>query len=175
MLTTIKLKLKTKRFTNSPCKQFEKLKDPKIAEVFQSEVGGKFAALCILDSDIDTLANSLKERLLSIAEEVLVRQRKKIQPWVTNKVLDLCDQRRQLKQWKYTSTETGLEYRKVNREVRKKMKTTKEERTEEQCKNMEKGMMSGNSEEAHNTPRALTKTQQHRSAVETSWRKAQLL
>ena len=46
----------------------------------------------------------------------------KIQPWVTNEFLDLWDQRRQLKQQKYTSTEGGLECRKVNREVRKKMK-----------------------------------------------------
>ena len=36
----------------------------------------------------------------------------------------------------------------MNREVRKKMKTTKEELTEEQCKNTEKKMMSGNSKEA---------------------------
>ena len=40
--------------------RFEKLKDSKTAEVFQAKVGGKFAALCILDSDIDTLATSLK-------------------------------------------------------------------------------------------------------------------
>lgn len=36
---------------------------------------------------VDTLANSLV--LLSTAEEVLRRQRKKIQTWVTNKVLDV--------------------------------------------------------------------------------------
>ena len=37
-----------------------------------------FAALCVLDSDGDNLANSLKEGLLSTAEEVLARQRKNI-------------------------------------------------------------------------------------------------
>ena len=89
--------------------------------------------------------------LLSTAEEVLGRQRKKIQPWVTNEVLDLCNQRWQLKQQKCTSTEAGLEYRKLNREVRKKMKAAKEEWIEEQCKNIEKGMMSGNRREAYNT------------------------
>ena len=70
----------------SPHIRFElkKLKDPKIEEVFQARVGGKFAALYVLDSDVDTLANSLKEGPLSTAEEVLGRQRKKIQPWVTN-------------------------------------------------------------------------------------------
>ena len=61
------------------------------------------------------------------AEEVLGRQRKKIQPWVTIEVLDLCDQRQQLKQQKYASTEAGLEHRKVHREVRNKMKAAQGE------------------------------------------------
>ena len=73
--------------------------------------------LSSLYSDVGTIAS-----LISTAEEVLGKQRKKIQPWVTNEVLDLCDQRRQLKQQKYTNTETGLEHNQVNREVRKKMK-----------------------------------------------------
>ena len=34
-----------------------------------------------------------------------------IQPWVTNEVLDLCDQRRQLKQQQYTSAEARLQYK----------------------------------------------------------------
>ena len=90
----------------------------------------------------------LKGWLLSTAEDVPGRQKKKIQPWVTNKVLDLYDQRWQPGQQKYISTEAGLEHRKVNREVRKKMKAAKEE---EHCKNIEKGVISENSKEAYNT------------------------
>ena len=63
-------------------------------------------------------------------------------------VLNLC---RQLKQQRYTSTEAELGYRGVNREVRKKMKAAKKEWTEEQCRNIKKRMMSGNSKEANNT------------------------
>ena len=100
-------------------------------EVSQAKVGGKFAALCIFDSDVDTFANSLNEGLLSTAVEVIGRQGKMIQALVTNDVLDLCNRRWQLKQQKYTSTGAGLEYRKVNREVRKKMKAAKEEWIEE--------------------------------------------
>ena len=33
----------------------EKLEDPKIAEVLQAKEGGKFAALVVLDNDVDTL------------------------------------------------------------------------------------------------------------------------
>ena len=61
--------------------------------------------------------------------------------------------------------EAALEYRKVNRDVRQKMKAAKEEWTEEQCKDIEEGMMSGNSEKAYNTLKGLTKTQQHEPAV----------
>ena len=112
MLNTIKLKLKTKHSTKSPCIQFDlaKLKDPKMAEVFHAKVGGKFAAPCVLDSSEDTYANSLKEELLTTAEEVFGRQRKKIQPSVANEVLNLCNQGQQLKQQKRTSTEVGLIY-----------------------------------------------------------------
>ena len=108
----------------------------KFVEVFQAKVGGKFAALCVLESDVDIHA---KEALLSTAEDVLRIQKKNIQPWVSYEVLDLCDQRQQLKvkQQTYTGTEAGLEYRKVNGKVRKKMKAAKEELIEEQCKNIE--------------------------------------
>ena len=54
---------------------------------------------------------------------------------------------------------------KVNRDVRKKMKAVKKEWTEEQCKNIEKETMSGNSKEAYNTLKAPTKAQQVKSAV----------
>ena len=66
--------------------------------MFQVIVGEKFAVLCVLESSVDNLANSLKDVLLSTGEEVLGRQRTKIRQLVTNEVLDLCDQRRQLKQ-----------------------------------------------------------------------------
>ena len=62
-----------KHFTKSRCIRLdlEKLKNPNIAEVFPAKVGGKFAALSVLDSNVDSLANSLKEGLLSAAGEVL--------------------------------------------------------------------------------------------------------
>ena len=42
--------------------------------MFHAKVGGKLAALCILDSGIDTLVNSIKEGLLATAEGVLGKQ-----------------------------------------------------------------------------------------------------
>ena len=45
------------------------------------------------------------------------------------------------------------------------MKAAKEEWIAEQRKNLEKGMLSGDNKEVYNTLKALTKAQQHQSAV----------
>ena len=135
--------------------------------MFQAKVGGKFAVPCVLDSDIDTHANSLKEVLLATVEGVIGRQKTKIQPWVTNDVLDLCDQREQLKQ-KCTSTVAGLENRKVNGQIRRKMKAAKEEWIGEQWKSIERGMMLGTMPSML-SPRANSVSQQSsETAAETS-------
>ena len=110
--------------------------------MFQAKVGIKFAALCILDSDVDTLANNLEEELLSTAEEVRGRQGKKIQLNGSQQGSESVRPETALKQQKYTCTEAGLEYRNSKREVRKKMKAAKEEWIEKQCKNIGKGVMS---------------------------------
>ena len=102
------------------------------------------------------------------AEEVLGRQRKKIQPWVTIEVLDLCDQRQQLKQQKYASTEAGLEHRKVNREVGRKMKAAKEVWIEEPWKSIERGLMLGTKRLSLRLVRANSLSQQSsKAAAET--------
>ncbi|GFR98125.1 hypothetical protein ElyMa_004493600 [Elysia marginata] len=69
----------------------------------EAQIGGKFATLTFIDNDVDTMADSLKEVLVSTAEEVLGRKRRTIQPWVTNEVLDLCDKRRELRKRKFGS------------------------------------------------------------------------
>ena len=91
--------LKARRCPKSPRIIFdlEKLKDPEVAEIFQTHVGGKCAALSLLDSNVDTHASNIKEVPLTTAEVVLGRQRKKTQPWLTNVVLDLCDKRQELR------------------------------------------------------------------------------
>ena len=45
------------------------------------------------------------------------------------------------------------------------MKAAKEEWIEDQCKIIEKGMVSGNSKKAYTTLKAITNIQQHKSAV----------
>ncbi|GFR86316.1 endonuclease-reverse transcriptase [Elysia marginata] len=104
------------------------------------------------------MANSLKEVLVSTAEEVLGRKRRTIQPWVTNEVLDLCDKRRELRKRKFGSNVAMENYQLANKAVRKKMKKAKEKWIEDQCVSIEQGMSSGKLKQAFSTLKMLTKT-----------------
>ncbi|KAH3810548.1 hypothetical protein DPMN_138942 [Dreissena polymorpha] len=46
---------------------------------------------------------------------------RKNKPWVTIRIVDVCDKIRELRNEKYTSLVSRLKYQKANREVRKKM------------------------------------------------------
>ena len=72
MMTTFKLKLKAKRCPKNPLIHFnlEKLKDPEVTKVFQAQVGRKFVALNLIDSNVETLTGDSKQVLLTTAEEV---------------------------------------------------------------------------------------------------------
>jgi len=99
VLLVFKMKLKKNKQPANPRIKFdvEKLKDPDVEEIFQAKLGGRFAALTLLDNDINDLTNNFNEAVRETAEEVLGRQRNKHQPWTTNDILDLCDTRRALK------------------------------------------------------------------------------
>ena len=47
----------------------------KLNQVFQTQIGGKFAALNLIDCKRDTIANDIKEGLLVTVEEIPGRNR----------------------------------------------------------------------------------------------------
>ena len=57
--------------------------------------------------------------LLTTADKVLGKPRRKKQPWITNKILDLCDERRTLKKEKNNSPDAANSYRLTNSKIRK--------------------------------------------------------
>ena len=167
VLMPLKLKLQTKRKPQSTRIRFdlEKLQDPLIAEEFQAQIGGKFAALNIIDSDTNTIANEFSKIMTTTAEEVLGKHRKKKQPWVTNEILDLCDRRRELKPQKSKSPQKAEEYRKANNRVKQGMKAAKEAWIESECKIIDSEMRRARSKKAYQTLKTLTKQSQDRTSV----------
>ena len=105
VMVTFKLHLKrVKKLGHARIKfDLETLKDPDVAEAFHAMIGGKIAALTILDADgtdMDTLINTFNTAVTNTTSEILGKHRPVKKPWVTADLLDLCDKRRELKKKK---------------------------------------------------------------------------
>ena len=83
---------------------------------------------------------------------------------VTKDVLDLCDERRDLKKKRYEAEE-AKEYREENRRNQKAVKKAKEDWIGAQCEEIETCLNKNNSKRAYQLVKALTSEKQGRSSA----------
>ena len=92
-----------------------------MACTFQATIGGKFAPLIGLrdeDMDIDTMIITYNTPMTGAASEILGKEGRRKKPWVTRDVLDLCDERRNLKKKRYEA-EGAKGHREANKRIQK--------------------------------------------------------
>ena len=130
VMMTFKLHMKrVKKLGHTRIKcELEKLKDPEVAEAFHAKIGGKLAALTILDADgtdMETLINTFNTAVTNTANDILGIHRPAKKPWVTADLLDLCDKHRELKK-KKKDAEGIRQYRAVKQEIKKAHEKSKD-------------------------------------------------
>ena len=168
-MITFQVRLKKARKPNQPRLRFdlEKLRDPDVACTFQATIGGKFAPLIGLsdeDMDIDTMITTYNTAVTNAASEVLGKERRRKKTWVTKDVLDLCDERRDLKKKRYEA-EGAKEYREANRRIQKAVKKAKEDWIGAQCEEIEICLNKNSSKRAYQLVKDLTSEKQGRSST----------
>ena len=139
VMMTFRVRLKKARKPNQPRLRFdlEKLRDPDVAYTytFQATIGWKFAPLIGLsdeDMAIETMITTYNTAVTDAASEILGKERRRKKPWVTKDILDLCDERRDLKKKRYEA-EGAKEYREANRRIQKAVKKAMEDWIGAQC------------------------------------------
>ena len=73
---------------------------PTVMSAFQATIGDRFASVATLvieDADLDSMVTLSNKAVTDTAADFLGKQRRKRKPWVTPEILELCDQRRDLK------------------------------------------------------------------------------
>ena len=130
VVMTFRVRLKKARKPNQPRLMFdlEKLGDPDVACTFQAMIGGKFAPLIGLsdeDMDIDTMITIYNTAVPDAASGILGKEGRRTNPWVTKDVLDLCDERRDLKKERFEA-KGAKEYREANRRIQRAVKKAKD-------------------------------------------------
>ena len=74
---------------------------------------------------ICTMITTYNAAVTDAAREILGKECRRKKPWVTRDVLDLCDERRNLKKKRYEA-EGAKEYREANRRIQKAVKKAKD-------------------------------------------------
>ena len=86
--------------------------------------------------DINNMTTTYKTAVTGAASEILGKERRRKTPWVTRDVLDLCDEKRNLKK-KRCEAEGEKEYREANKRIQKAVKKAKEDWIGAQCEEIE--------------------------------------
>ena len=120
----------------------EKLKDPNVLKTFQAMIGRKFAPLTIVnnkDTDMNSKITTFNTAVTETASEILGKHRQKKNPWVTAKILDLCDKRRELRKKRF-QLEESEKYKEVINSIKRCTKRAKENWVGEQCSETEENL-----------------------------------
>ena len=105
--------------------------------------------------DIDTMITTYNTAVTDSDSEILGKERRRKKPWVTKAVLDLSDERRDLKKKQYEA-EGAKEYREANRRIQNAVKKAKEDWIGAQCEEIETCLNKNNSKRAYQLVRDLT-------------------
>ena len=127
-------------------------------------IGGRFAPLTVMsndDTDIDSMINTFNTAVTETASDIpasdiLGKHSQKKKPWVTAKILDLCDKRRELRKKRFEPE--GSQGSENN--IKRWMKKGKENWTEEQSSEIEENLRKNNSKRAYQLSKDLTTVKQ---------------
>ena len=138
-----------------------------MADTFQTTTDGKFAPLINLrddDINIDRMITTYNTAVTDTASEILGKECHRKKTWVTRDVLDLCDERRDLKKRRYEE-EGAEEYRKGNKRVQKALKKAKEDWLDTRSKEIDACLYKNNSKKAYQLVKDITSEKQGRSTT----------
>lgn len=154
VIAGVRIKLK-KACTTTAMRRFdvEKLKDVCVRQQYYSRIRNKSANITEDKSrTVEETWNEIKIVYTDVAKSVLgYRKSQKTAPWISKEILELSDQRKQLKADRNKSSELRKEYNLMTRKIKRKSKECKQQWIEAKCQKVE------DSQRKHDT-RTLYKT-----------------
>ena len=138
-----------------------------VLETFQTMIGGKFVPLTIMnneDTDMNSMITTLNTAVTKTAGEILGKQRQKKKHWVTAKILDLCDKRRELRKNRFVPEGSEI-YKEVSNNIKRSTKKAKQNLIGEQCSETEENLRKNNSKRAYQLVKDLTTVKQGKATT----------
>ena len=164
LFAVIRLKLRKYCRTNNtqrPKFQVNLLQSQK-REEFRIELRNRFEPLELLENDVETHWNQVKEVFTSTCREVLGEKKHEHKPWISQESLDKIEERREKKaelnnsRTRTEKVQARKEYSKVLKEVKKSVKNDKESFLEELAGRAERAAQNGHMRTLYQTTKILT-------------------
>ena len=135
VLCNLKLKLCIRKstVTNRIRYDLDKLENVTTDNNYKVKLGIELSRVKINENDITETYSMIEKAILLTADKVIRKYRNKKQPWITLDILDLCDDRRKLKEATESNLEMKENYKQINIIIRKLMKNAKENWIQYQC------------------------------------------
>uniref|UniRef100_A0A914XR53 Endonuclease/exonuclease/phosphatase domain-containing protein n=1 Tax=Plectus sambesii TaxID=2011161 RepID=A0A914XR53_9BILA len=122
-LVRARLRLRLQRAKKQPLppakRDWARLRDPAVGRDFRAMLSNRFEALAPLD-DVNEEQEQMSAAIIECAELLCPPIRRRTQPWIPDVCLDLVVERKRLKHVNFE------EYRRLNREVRQRLKIARE-------------------------------------------------
>ena len=100
------------------------------------------------DTDIDSMITTFNTAVVETASEILGKHRQKKKTWITAKILDLCNKRKEPRKKRF-KPEGSEKYKEVNNIIKRCMKTAKGKWIGEQCSEIEENLRKNNGKRAY--------------------------
>ena len=109
--------------------------------------------------------------IIETAKEILGKHQRPNKPWVTTKILEMCDKRRELKKNK-KNPEGNKKYKEVNNKIRSELRKAKELWIEQQCTEIEQCLERNSTKKAYQVTKYLTTRKGRPSSIQKErWKK----
>ena len=158
---TVKLRIRRERSRTRRIRlNLAALDDPATRVAYNVEINNQFEAIGMLEGERppEEMFTALKKVIKTIAEEVLGREPKRTnQRWISDKILQLMDRRRELKDSRATSEDGEGRYQEANRAVQREARRDKVRWLEEQSTEVEDGLYYHDMRRAYNLIKTLRK------------------
>ena len=103
----------------------------------------------------DSMITTFNTAVTETASEILGKHRQKKKPWITAEMLDLCDNRRELRKKRF-EPEGSEKYKEVNKNIKRCTQKAQENWIGEQCSEIEENLRKNNSKRAYQLVKDLT-------------------
>ena len=143
------------------------MKDPQISHLYVNKLSEKHENIEERNNaDPTAMYTKCEDVIISTATEIIGKYVKKKQPWITDDILDLYNERRTLKSKKKQKPELYSMYRKINTTIRKAMQESKDNWIKIQCKSIDEDMRYGiYNKRYYNTLKILTKSSRRITSI----------